>query len=99
MAQTLIILCLWLLSMSIIVATLYGWDKWRATRNRWRVSELALHLGELLGGWPGALVAGHIFRHKTYKRSFRLVRAGCIMLNVVLLAAMVMLLQRSGLQS
>ena len=30
-----------------------------------------LHLLELLGGWPGALVARHCLRHKTQKGSYR----------------------------
>ena len=38
-----------------------------------RVPEKALHLLELFGGWPGALVAQPWFRHKTGKFPFRLV--------------------------
>jgi uncharacterized membrane protein YsdA (DUF1294 family) len=32
-----------------------------------------LHLVELLGGWPGALVAQQCFRHKTRKLSYQMV--------------------------
>jgi uncharacterized membrane protein YsdA (DUF1294 family) len=96
MANALLILCIWLVVASVVVAILYGWDKWQAARDGWRVSESLLHLGELLGGWPGALLAGRLFRHKTYKRSFRLVRGGCIALNLLLLTAILMLMHQSG---
>jgi len=91
MTTYLLILPLWLVVVSVLVAMLYGWDKWRAGRHGWRVSERVLHVGELLGGWPGALLAGYLFRHKTEKRSFRLIRAGCIAVNVLLIAGLIVL--------
>ena len=32
-----------------------------------------MHITELLGGWPGALIAQQVFRHKTRKASFQTV--------------------------
>ena len=46
-------------------------DKRLARRRQWRVSERTLHLLDLLGGWPGGLVAQQIFRHKTRKVSYQ----------------------------
>ena len=51
----------------------YGLDKRAATRGGWRTSEARLHLFELLGGWPGALLAQRVFRHKTRKAEFQVV--------------------------
>lgn len=34
--------------------------------------ETALHVFSLIGGWPGALVAQRVLRHKTKKRSFQI---------------------------
>lgn len=51
----------------------YAWDKWRATKQGRRVPESTLHVLELVGGWPGALVAMRALRHKSAKRSFKLV--------------------------
>ena len=48
----------------------YAWDKLSAQSNAWRTSEGTLHLLGLVGGWPGALVARHVFRHKSKKQSF-----------------------------
>ena len=50
---------------------LHGWDKRRARTGGRRVPEASLHLVELLGGWPGALLGTRLFRHKTAKFSYR----------------------------
>jgi uncharacterized membrane protein YsdA (DUF1294 family) len=59
--------------MSAISFSLYGLDKRSSTRGGWRTSEARLHFIELLGGWPGALLAQRVFRHKTRKMSFLVV--------------------------
>lgn len=59
--------------VSIITFVAYGVDKSRAMHTRWRVPEKSLHLLELLGGWPGALVAQHYYRHKKTKLSYQVV--------------------------
>jgi len=51
----------------------YWLDKQHAQKGRWRTPENSLHIAELLGGWPGALVAQQVFRHKTRKAPFQLV--------------------------
>ena len=61
--------------MSLVTAIAYAEDKRRARKDLRRIPESALHLGELLGGWPGAFIARSLFRHKTQKRRFRLVYA------------------------
>jgi uncharacterized membrane protein YsdA (DUF1294 family)/cold shock CspA family protein len=58
---------------SLISFVQYWQDKSNAQRGRWRTPENALHVVELLGGWPGAMVAQQCFRHKTRKLSYQLV--------------------------
>ena len=58
---------------SVVTFLFYGLDKRAATRGGWRTSEARLHLFELLGGWPGALLAQRVFRHKTRKAEFQVV--------------------------
>lgn len=59
------------LGISIALFVTYATDKSAAQRGAWRTSEASLHLLALLGGWPGALVAQQVFRHKTKKQPFR----------------------------
>lgn len=72
------------LVMSGLVFVLYGVDKQRARREKRRISERTLHTIELLGGWPGALVAQRLFRHKTAKMSYRLVYWLIVLLHFAL---------------
>jgi uncharacterized membrane protein YsdA (DUF1294 family) len=56
--------------MSLVALALYAWDKRAARRGDRRLRERHLHVVELLGGWPGALIAMQLFRHKRRKASF-----------------------------
>ena len=75
MSQTAIIVCsAWYGVMSLGTFVVYGIDKRRAKQEGSdRISEKTLHVLSLLGGWPGAIAGQKLFRHKTYKKSFRLV--------------------------
>ncbi|MCW8155080.1 DUF1294 domain-containing protein [Stutzerimonas stutzeri] len=57
---------------SLLTFFLYWRDKHSALKDRWRTPETTLHFFELAGGWPGALVAQQVFRHKTRKLSYQL---------------------------
>ena len=56
---------------SLFSLLLYWQDKQRARTQAWRTPEKVLHASELCGGWPGALVAQQLFRHKTRKVSYQ----------------------------
>ncbi len=57
--------------MSVLAFGLYWRDKRQARNDGQRTPEKILHGAELLGGWPGALVAQQVFRHKTRKVSYQ----------------------------
>jgi uncharacterized membrane protein YsdA (DUF1294 family) len=57
-------------TMSVVTFIAYGVDKSAARRGRRRIPENTLHLLALLGGWPGALAAMQVFRHKRRQTSF-----------------------------
>lgn len=81
------------IGMSAVSYLMYGYDKIAAKRDAQRTPEASLHLADLLGGWPGALIAQQQFRHKTAKRSFQIACWATVVGN---LAAAAWLL-RSGL--
>ena len=51
--------------MSLAAFVLYGGDKCKARRRRWRIRESVLLGCALLGGAAGALLGMLLFRHKT----------------------------------
>ena len=80
---------------STVTFVVYAWDKSSARNNRYRTPENILHLLGLLGGWPGALIARQLFRHKSKKQSFIIEFWITAMLNV---GAVAMLAAPSGKQ-
>jgi uncharacterized membrane protein YsdA (DUF1294 family)/cold shock CspA family protein len=68
---------------SIVCFIIYAIDKSAALQGRWRVSESALLLLGIAGGWPGAIIAQQLLRHKTSKRSFQAPFAGSVIVNVL----------------
>jgi uncharacterized membrane protein YsdA (DUF1294 family) len=69
------------LAVSAVAFAVYALDKSAARRGRWRTPESSLHLVSLLGGWPGALAAQGVLRHKSAKLSFRLLFWTTVVLN------------------
>lgn len=65
------VLGLYLVASAIAFAA-YALDKSAAKNDQWRISENTLHLFALLGGWPGALAAQRLLRHKSRKQSFQM---------------------------
>ncbi|MDQ8037433.1 MAG: cold shock and DUF1294 domain-containing protein [Pedobacter sp.] len=74
------------LGMSVLTFLAYSWDKSAAQRGAWRTKENTLHLFSLLGGWPGALYAQQLLRHKSSKQSFRIAYWLTVLLNIAGLA-------------
>lgn len=62
----------WLYIVASVVAfAVYASDKSAAVAGRRRVPERTLLLLGLAGGWPGAIVAQQVLRHKSNKAAFR----------------------------
>lgn len=83
------------LGMSVLSYLMYWRDKSAAQdgRSRSRTPESHLHLVDLLGGWPGALVAQQQFRHKTVKQPFQFTFWLTVVLNLAACAWLI----KSGL--
>jgi uncharacterized membrane protein YsdA (DUF1294 family)/cold shock CspA family protein len=79
--------------LSLLSYLMYWMDKEAAQRGAQRIAEGTLHLVDLLGGWPGALIAQQQFRHKTVKASFQFAFWCSVLANIAIVAWLV----RSGI--
>ena len=71
------------LCASVLAILVYAIDKSAASADQWRVSESTLLALGLAGGWPGAIIAQQVLRHKSSKASFRNAFWGTVALNVL----------------
>jgi len=69
------------LGFSIVTFLVYWKDKRSAMNGEWRTDESTLQFLALAGGWPGALAAQRILRHKSSKRSFQITFWVVVVLN------------------
>ncbi|MBD9461305.1 DUF1294 domain-containing protein [Pseudomonas sp. PDM05] len=69
--------------VSVLAFLLYWRDKRQAQTNGWRTPENILHAVELAGGWPGALIAQQVLRHKTRKVSYQVLFWAIVLLHQV----------------
>lgn len=67
---------------SLASAACYARDKGKAERGEWRTPESVLHVLDLVGGWPGGLLAQRVYRHKTRKLSFQVLFWICAVAHV-----------------
>jgi uncharacterized membrane protein YsdA (DUF1294 family)/cold shock CspA family protein len=75
-------------SMSMATFIVYALDKRAARRGDWRVGENSLHALSLACGWPGALLAQRLLRHKSVKPAFRRVYWLTVVVNVAAFVAL-----------
>ena len=69
---------------SVACFIIYAIDKAAAAAGQRRISENTLIVLGLAGGWPGAIVAQQLLRHKSVKAEFRSAFWASVLLNVVL---------------
>lgn len=73
----------WLyLGTSTLAFFMYAMDKSAARKGRWRTKESSLLFCGLVGGWPGALIAQQLFRHKSAKVEFLISFWITVMVNI-----------------
>lgn len=68
--QLQIVLCIYLIGINIITIAVYGIDKRNAVHGKWRIRVSTLLGLAAAGGAAGALLAMHLFHHKTRKKKF-----------------------------
>ena len=65
------ILIIYLIAINVVTFFVYGIDKWKAKRSKWRVSEAALLVLAALGGSIGAWLGMKVWHHKTMHKKFK----------------------------
>lgn len=65
------ILIVWLVAINVVAFVVYGVDKWKSKRSRWRIPEATLLLLAAIGGSVGAWLGMRVWHHKTQHNKFR----------------------------
>ena len=79
-----IILTIYLIAINIATFFVYGIDKWKARRSKWRIPESTLLTLAVLGGSIGAFIGMRTSHHKTMHNKFKYGVPLIINLQVVL---------------
>ena len=61
----------YLLAINIASFFLYGIDKYKAKKGRWRISEATLLMMAVIGGCIGAWAGMRLWHHKTMHKKFK----------------------------
>lgn len=65
------IVLIYFLAINVVTFFLYGIDKWKARRDKWRISEATLLGLAVIGGSIGAWLGMKVWHHKTLHKKFR----------------------------
>ena len=65
------IVLIYLVSINVVTFFMYGIDKWKAKKSRWRIREAALLGLAVLGGSIGAWLGMKVWHHKTQHKKFK----------------------------
>ena len=72
--------------VNVVAFAMYGIDKLKAKKNRWRIRERTLLLAAGLFGGAGAWLGMKAFRHKTQHRAFTLFVPAAAVVQVAVVA-------------
>jgi len=62
---------IYIATTNVLAFLLYGIDKHKATRSKWRISETALMMLAIVGGSVGAWLGMKVWHHKTMHKKFK----------------------------
>ena len=76
----------YLLAINIVSFFLYGIDKYKAKKNKWRISEATLLMIAVIGGSIGTWVGMRLWHHKTMHKKFKYGIPLIIIMQIALVA-------------
>jgi uncharacterized membrane protein YsdA (DUF1294 family) len=65
------VLLYYLIGINIVTFFVYGIDKFKAKKGRWRISEATLLMLAVVGGSVGAWLGMKVWHHKTMHKKFK----------------------------
>lgn len=65
------IIIIYLIAINVVTFFLYGIDKWKAKRSKWRIPEATLLGLAVIGGSIGAWLGMKVWHHKTQHKKFK----------------------------
>jgi uncharacterized membrane protein YsdA (DUF1294 family) len=65
------IITIYLVSINVVTFLMFGLDKWKARRSKWRIRETSLLGLAVLGGSIGAMLGMKVWHHKTMHKKFK----------------------------
>ena len=92
MRYVILIILIYLILINIITCIVFGVDKRKAKKEKWRVPEATLLLLSVIGGSIGALIGMRLFHHKTRKAKFRIGVPVILILQIILVVFIVYLI-------
>ena len=76
----------YLLAINAVAFIMYGIDKYKAKKAKWRISEATLLLLAVLGGSIGAWMGMKVWHHKTMHKKFKYGIPAILLIQIALMA-------------
>ena len=76
----------YLLAINAVAFIVYGIDKYKAKKAKWRISEATLLLLAVLGGSIGAWMGMKVWHHKTINKKFKYGIPAILLIQIALMA-------------
>jgi len=75
----------YIVGVNILAFLVYGIDKWRAKKGKWRISEATLLLLAVIGGSIGAWLGMKVWHHKTMHKKFKYGIPAILIIQIILI--------------
>ena len=82
---------IYLVAINVVTFFMYGIDKWKAKRSKWRIREATLLGMAVIGGSIGAWLGMRVWHHKTMHKKFQF---GIPLILIIQLAIVIWLYSR-----
>ena len=79
-------LAYYLLAINAVAFIVYGIDKYKAKKAKWRIPEATLLLLDVLGGSIGAWMGMKVWHHKTMHKKFKYAIPAILLIQIALMA-------------